>query len=192
MLPPPTDVTPRTEYPRPWLGGHWTLRDIVDYELIATMGLLDTVADRREALLQQIYEVNRVTIEDGKKGDPAAILIPVETQHDPHEAVHLVEKLQQAGVDVYRADAPFDADGKQYTAGTFVVPMTQVFARYAKDMLEKQTYPEVRRSPTSPPEPPYDVTAWSLGMLLGVDHVMVRRPLPDAAKMTKLDSAPKQ
>src|SRR6185369_3790548 len=61
-LPAPTDITPRTEYPRPWMGGHWTLRDIVDYELIATMALLDTVADRREALLQQIYEVNRVTI----------------------------------------------------------------------------------------------------------------------------------
>ena len=25
--------------------------------------------------------------------------------------------------------------------------MTQVFARYAKDLLEKQTYPEVRRAP---------------------------------------------
>src|SRR6202007_1078719 len=48
-LPPPTDTTPRTEYPRPWLGGGWTLRDIVDYELISTMALLETAADRREA-----------------------------------------------------------------------------------------------------------------------------------------------
>ena len=67
-LPPPTDITPRTEYPRPWLGGRWTLRDIVDYELIATMALLDTVADRREALLRQIYEVNRQTVENGRTG----------------------------------------------------------------------------------------------------------------------------
>ncbi|HTM23668.1 MAG TPA: M14 metallopeptidase family protein, partial [Vicinamibacterales bacterium] len=191
VLPAPTDVTPRTEYPRPWMGGHWTLRDIVDYELIATMALLDTVADRREALLQQIYEVNRVTMENGRKGDPAAILVPVETQHDPHEAAHLVETLQVAGVDVYRAEAAFDAEGQRYAAGTFVIPMTQVFARYAKDILEKQTYPEVRRGPNSPPEPPYDVTAWSLGMLLDVDHVVVQKPLGDAVKLRKLDAAPR-
>ena len=191
ILPPPTDTTPRTEYPRPWMGGHWTLRDIVDYELIATMALLDTVADRREALLEQIYEVNRVTVENGKKGDPSAILIPVETQHDPNEAAHLVEKLQMAGVEVYRAGAAFDADGATYAAGTFVIPMAQVFARYAKDILEKQTYPEVRRSPTSPPEPPYDVTAWSLGMLLGVDHVVAHKPLPETLKWQKLDGAPR-
>ena len=192
MLPPPTDTNSRTEYPRPWMGGRWTLRDIVDYELIATMALLDTVADRREALLQQIYEVNRVTIENGKKGDPAAILIPVETQHDPHEAMHLVEKLQMAGVEVYRADAAFEADGQKYAAGTFVIPMAQVFARYAKDMLEKQTYPEVRRSPTSPPEPPYDVTR------LVARHAARRRSRrsrasrwPTRVKLTKLDAAPK-
>jgi hypothetical protein len=169
------------------MGGRWTLRDIVDYELIATMALLETGADRRETLLRQIYEVNRQTIEDGKKGSPSAILVPVEHQHDAREAAHLVDTLRMGGVEIYRADAAFDADGTTYGAGTFVIPMTQVFARYAKDMLEKQTYPEVRRAPNAPPEPPYDVTAWSLGMLLGVDTVLVKNVLPPM-KMTKVDA----
>jgi hypothetical protein len=189
-IPAPTDINSRTEYPRPWLGGRWTLRDIVDYEMIATMALLETAADRRETIMRQIYEVNRQTIEDGKKGSPAAILVPIEHQQDAREAGHLVEKLHMGGVEIYRADAPFEADGTNYGAGTFVIPMTQVFARYAKDMLEKQTYPEVRRSPTSAPEPPYDVTAWSLGMLLGVDTVFVKTALP-SVKMTKVDGPPK-
>jgi zinc carboxypeptidase len=188
-LPAPTDITPRTEYPRPWTGGRWTLRDIVDYELIATMALLEAGADRRETILRQIYEVNRQTIEDGKKGNPSAIVVPVDAQHDAREAAHLVDKLQMAGVEVFRADSGFDADGKKYAAGTFVIPMTQVFARYAKDMLEKQTYPEVRRGPNAPPEPPYDVTAWSLGMLLGVDTAFVKGAIPNL-KLTKLDAAP--
>ena len=146
--PAPRDITPRTEYPRPWLGGRWTLRDIVDYELIATMGLLEAAADQREALLRQIYEVNRVTVEAGRKGEPAAILIPVSQQHDPRARPASSRSCSMGGVEVSRADAAFDADGKSYPAGTFVVPMTQVFARYAKDLLEKQTYPEVRRTPT--------------------------------------------
>src|SRR6185503_18132369 len=188
---PPRDVTPRTEYPRPWLGGRWTLRDIVDYELIATITLLETAAEQREQLLKQIYAVNLATVEGGKKGEPSAIIIPADKQHDSVRAVNLVERLQMGGVDVYRADSEFEADEKKYPAGTFVIPLNQVFARYAKDLLEKQTYPEVRRSPNSPPEPPYDVTAWSLGMQMGVETVFVKSPLPDQAKLTKLTEAPR-
>jgi hypothetical protein len=184
----PNDINPRTEYPRPWMGGHWTLRDIVDYELIATMALLETAADRRETINRNIYEVNRQTIEDGKKGNPSAILVPA-SQHDAREAAHLVDRLHMGGVEIYRADAAFEADEKKYAAGTYVIPMTQVFARYAKDMLEKQTYPEVRRAPNAPPEAPYDVTAWSLGMLLGVDTVFVKGALPEF-RMTKIDGLP--
>jgi hypothetical protein len=190
-LPPPTDTNPRTEYPRPWLGGRWTLRDIVEYELIATMALLDTVADRREALLQQIYEVNRVTVEDGKKGRPVRDPDSGRDQHDPHEAMHLVDKLQLGGVDVYRADAAFEADGQKYSAGTFVIPMAQVFSALREGHAGEADLPEVRRSPTSPPEPPYDVTAWSLGMLLGVDHVVARKPLDAASGWRRARRAPK-
>jgi hypothetical protein len=158
-------------------GRRWTLGDIVDYEMIATMALLETAADRRETIMRQIYEVNRQTIEDGKKSNPSAILVPVEHQQDAREAGTWSRSCDGRRRDL-RADAPFEADGKKYAAGTFVIPMTQVFARYAKDMLETQTYPEVRRGPNAPPEPPYDVTAWSLGMLLGVDTVFVKDPLP--------------
>jgi hypothetical protein len=188
-LPPPADVNPRTEYPRPWMGGHWTLRDIVDYELIATMALLQTAADRRETILQNIYEVNRITIENGRKGDVTSILVPVDGQQDPREVVHLVDRLQLAGVQIDRADQAFEADGKMYGAGTYVIAMAQVFARYAKDILEKQTYPEVRRAPNAQPEAPYDVTAWSLGMLLGVNTAFVKAPLGPSVKLTRLADA---
>ena len=146
--PPPTDITPRTEYPRPWLGGRWTLRDIVDYELIATMALLETAADRRETLLRQIYEVNRQTVEDGKTGDAGG---------DPHPGRAAARRARgrapgrrAARSAASRSIAPTRRSRRtatHYAAGTFVIPMTQVFARYAKDLLEKQTYPEVRRAP---------------------------------------------
>ncbi|HWW84355.1 MAG TPA: hypothetical protein VNZ26_12170, partial [Vicinamibacterales bacterium] len=169
-----------------WMGGHWTLHDIVDYELIATMALLETGADRRETIMRQIYEVNRETVEKGKTGAPSAIVVPVDHHHDPREAAHLVERLNVGGVDIYRADTQFEADGKRFEAGSFVIPMNQVFARYAKDMLESQIYPEVRRGPNAPPEAPYDVTAWSLGMLMGVDTVFLKSALPEGVRLTRL------
>ncbi|MGE3520686.1 MAG: M14 family zinc carboxypeptidase, partial [Vicinamibacterales bacterium] len=185
---PPSDTTPRTEYPRPWMGGRWTLRDIVDYQLISTLGLLDTAADRREAILRQIHEINRQTVDEGRTGPIKAILIPLELQHDPREAVHLANRLMMAGVEVYRAERAFTVGDEPYEAGTFVIPMTQVFARYAKDLLEAQHYPEVRRAPNLPAEPPYDVTAWSLGMQLGVTLEFASEPLPNV-ELTRL-SAP--
>jgi hypothetical protein len=186
-LAPPRDVRPRTEYPRPWMGGRWTLRDIVDYELIATMALLETAADQRESLLRQIYEVNHATVDRAANAEPAAIVIPVANQFDPRAAMRLAATLRMGGVELWRAGAAFEADGRRYPAGTLVIPMDQVFARYAKDLLEKQVYPEVRRTPASPPEPPYDVTAWSLGMQMGVESAFLKAPVPASAALARLD-----
>src|SRR5215831_19408816 len=197
-LPPPRDIAARTEYPRPWLGGKWTLRDIVDYELIATNALLEAAADSRETLLHQIYNINRNTIEAGKKGELGqdkdklfAVIIPADEQHDPNEAIDLVDKLLTAGVEVYRAQGGFKQDEKFYPAGTFVIPFNQVFARYAKDLLEKQTYPEVRRAPNAAAEAPYDVSAWSLGMQFGVKTEFAKSALPGTLVLQKVAATPK-
>jgi hypothetical protein len=213
-LPPPRDVTPRTTYPRPWLGGKWTLRDIVEYERIATLGLLESAADTRRQLLEQIYEVNRSTIAEfmkgqtppsepdeargypplpagvpphraetgrvfpgssGASGTPYAVIVPT-SQTDPPTALKMLQILERAGVGVERATAAFTAAGKTYPAGTHVIRLAQVFGRYAKDMLEAQTYPEVRAAPSLPPQPPYDVTAWSLGLMMGVESTFINEP----------------
>jgi hypothetical protein len=198
-IPPPTDITSRTEYPRPWLGGIWHLRDIVDYELTATFALLEAAADRRETLLHNIYDINRNTIELGKKGELGfgnkdksfAAIIPVTGQHDANEVIELVDRLKLGGVEVSRATKEFKEDGETYSAGTYVIPFDQVFGRYAKDMLEKQTYPEVRRAPNAPAEAPYDVSAWSLGMQFGVKTVLAKTALPADLALEPVSATPK-
>ena len=101
-----------------------------------------------------------------------------------------MDRLLIAGVEVYRATAEFKQDGKTYPAGTFVIPFTQVFARYAKDLLEKQTYPEVRRSPGAPAEAPYDVSAWSLGMQFGVKTEFAKTALPAGLPLEPVSARP--
>ncbi len=195
----PRDVLLRTEYSRPWLGGTWRLRDIVDYELTATFALLETAADRRETLLREIYDVNAATLADGKKGELGfgnkeksyAAIIPIRGQQDQNEVIELVDKLKIGGVEIGTARREFKVDGETYPEGTYVIPFTQVFARYAKDMLEKQAYPEVRRAPGAPAEAPYDVSAWSLGMQFGVKTLFAKTPLPEGLELDPVKTTPR-
>ena len=184
-LPPPSDVQFRSEYPRPWLGGRWSLRDIVDYELIATFGLLETSAEMRPQLLEGLYTAGKRQIEMGRKGDPFAVVVPKD-QADRPTAVKMLQTLAYSGVEVHQAQQPFTADEKKYPAGTYVILLAQPFRAYAKDMLEPQVYPKTSPAPGVPPRPPYDVAGWSLGMQMGVDNFFVKKPFE--ADLKKLDT----
>jgi len=173
-LPAPTDTEARNNYPRPWLGGKWTLRNIVDYELAATFGLLSACADNRVMFLNNFWRMAKQAVEDGKTKEPFAFLVPPD-QQDPIVAAKMLDILQQGGVEVHRAEEPFKADGKEYPAGTYVVLMSQPYRAYAKDMLEVQKYVAYRPTPTSQPESPYDVTGWTLPLQMGVKCVQVNK-----------------
>lgn len=189
-IPPPRDIQFRSQYPRPWLGGKWTLRDIVDYELIATFGLLEATANLRSQLLEGLYIVGKRQIEMGKKGDPYAIVVPRE-QSDRPTVVKMLQTMAYGGVEIHQAKKPFVADGKNYPAGTYVILMAQPFRAYAKDLLEAQDYPRISPAPGVPAQPPYDAAGWSLGMQMGVETIFIKKPFEaDLAKLQKITLPP--
>jgi hypothetical protein len=185
-LPPPRDVTPRNTYPRPWMGGRWTLRDVIDYELTATWAALDAAASNRAMLVRAVWEMNRRAIETGA-ASPYAWIIPA-AQHDPPVAARLVQILDELGVEVHRATAPFESAGKKYPAGSWVVLMAQPYRAFAKDLLEKQVYPVQRAAPNAEPERPYDVTGWTLPFQMGVEAVEAEKKF--AASLERVSSIP--
>ncbi len=61
-------------FPLPWSGGKWTLRDIVDYQSAGAFALLNHAARHRELYLHNFYEIGKRAVE--AKGMSYAILLP--------------------------------------------------------------------------------------------------------------------
>ncbi len=152
-------------HPLPWKGGRWSLRDIVEYDLSATMACLDHAARNRHWWVRNAHEVlKRATLNQPK---PFAFVIP-KTQHDPSAAAELLELLRFAEVEIHRAERPVVHDGVAVEAGDRVILTKQRFGSFAKTMLEKQRYPDIREFPGGPPKQPYDATSHSLPLSMGV------------------------
>ncbi len=164
-------------FPNPWPGGWWRLRDIVDYELIAGNSLLETCATYRAEILRSNYQMGKSAIEQGGREGPFAYVIPP-GQHDPAAAMQMVELLREHGVEAKGARAAFTTeDGRQFPAGSVVLPAAQPYRPFLVEMMERQRYPEVRQGPdTKEIFKPYDVTAWTLPLLMGVEWARVDLP----------------
>ena len=129
----------------------------------------------RQRLKTNFYNLNRKAIEAGGTEAPFAYVLPVD-QHDPNNAVELLSRLRISNVDVYKAEADFSAGGKSFRAGDFIVPLAQPGRAYIKDVMERQQYPNLREYPGGPPRQPYDVTAWTFPLQMGVSAEEIEMP----------------
>ncbi len=164
-----------TNFPNPWPGGWWRLRDIVEYDIVAVQSLLETAARFRERFLYNRYLMGKRALEMGEREPPYGFLVPPD-QRDWATTLKMIDVLMEGGVEVHRARAPFSGDGIPCPAGTFVILMEQPFRAYAKDLLEPQAYPEMREYEEGPPIRPYDVAGWTLPYQMGVRTVQVTTP----------------
>ena len=158
-------------FPVVWDGGEWHLANIVDYMEAGAMALLTNAAMNRRYWLENFYRINKNAV-DGWKEWPAAWVLPKPA--NPNVGLDAVVRILTMGdVEVHRAQSAFEVGGRQFAAGSYVVPMTQPYASFAHTMLSHQEYPDLRLYPGGPPKPPYDVTAHTLPLFMNVAAVSV-------------------
>jgi len=153
----------------PWPGGRWTLRDIVTYQTDGAYALLVNAARYKDRWLSNFLSIGW-RASRGWKTWPYAYVIPRSGQ-DTIALGTLLRILQRAQVEIRTAQQGFTLRGQRVATGSYVVVLRQPYAAFAKTLLEVQAYPDRRLYPDGPPEPPYDVTAHTLPLLMGVTVV---------------------
>ena len=178
----------RWNFPEPWKGGTWRLGDIVAYQTDAFFAIARNAANNRTHFLHDFYIYGQNAVAQ-KYGGPFAYVIPA-AQVDPGATTRMVNILRTGGVEVAQATAPFSAGGKQYGAGSYVVTLGQPYGPFAKTVLEVQHYPNIAQYPGGPLQRPYDVTAQTLPLLMGVsaDAVSTRFAV-QSRPVTKAETA---
>ena len=152
--------------PLPWEAGESHFRDAVDYMLTASMGVMNIAADLREKWLFNIYSMGRDAIEDRTEGDAFAYVIPND-QWDTYETGKLLSVLRMSGIEVNQSTKSFKANKKKYPKGTYVVYTAQAFRPHLLDMMEPQSYPELKDA-NGNPKVPYDLAGWTLPLQMGI------------------------
>ncbi|RMD95074.1 MAG: hypothetical protein D6813_01060 [Calditrichaeota bacterium] len=174
----------------PWPGGWWHLRDIIDYELAITESLLDYVAANKDEIILNFIRMNQDEIQKGKTDPPFAYIVP-RAQHDPLTAAEMIQILLQGGVEIHQAKEDFFIKDRRIEAGSYVIFLAQPFRPYVKDLFERQRYPELRSYPGGPPIRPYDITGWTLPLMMGVETLEIDQPFEAPLEKISKVSYPK-
>jgi hypothetical protein len=112
-----------------------------------------------QTIIENFYIKTRNSMEAGKSRAPYAYIIPV--QRDMTRAAELVKVLRVQRIEVGVATKEIKLGDSTYAAGSYVIKLDQPYGRLAKNLLEKQQYPDERLQT-------YDDSGWSMGWAFNV------------------------
>ncbi|MDX2151046.1 MAG: M14 family metallopeptidase [Bryobacteraceae bacterium] len=150
-----------------------TFRDTVRRHFVASVSTAETAAKNRDQLLANFWKYRVTAIEEGRKENIREYLLA--RTGDVSAVDKLAVTLADQGIEVKRAMAAFQHEGKNYPTGSYVIPLAQPAKRLIRTLLdtnvplEEQFLKEQeRRRRKKLPDEIYDVTAWSLCLLYNV------------------------
>ena len=156
-------------FPVPWPGGEWRLRDITNYMTAAAFELLGHAAHNREAWLRRFYSIGKEAVRPRRPGE----LWGYRLEPSSKDYLFLTEALERAGVEVNWCETGRRGKGARNVAQ--FVRLAQPYGGFARALLETQKYPDLRDE-SGRPVAPYDVTAHTLSLMTGVTARAVNAP----------------
>ncbi len=138
----------------------FTRRSNTNYMQTGVLSALQLTSQFPAMVLENFYIKTRNSIEDGKRKAPFGFVIPL--QRDMTKVAEFINVLRLQRIEVGQATSAFTVDKKTYPAGSYVIKRDQPYGRLAKNLIEKQQYPDARIST-------YDDSGWSMGMAFNID-----------------------
>ncbi|HVX38745.1 MAG TPA: M14 family zinc carboxypeptidase [Gemmatimonadaceae bacterium] len=155
--------------PREWYRGlpippdailRFTRRNNTNYMETGVLSGLELTAMFPQVVLQNFYTKTEHSIDAGKTEAPYGYVIPVAP--DMTRAATLVNVLRAQGIEVGKLEKETTIGTEKFPAGSYVIKLDQPYGRLAKNLLEKQDYPD-------PALTTYDDSGWSMGYAFNVD-----------------------
>jgi zinc carboxypeptidase len=155
--------------PREWYRGlpippgavaNFSRRNNTNYMETGVLSALQLTASFPNLIIENFYEKTKNSIESGRKEPPYAFVIPV--QRDMTRVAALVNILRVQRIEVGQARAEFKTADGTFPAGSYVIKRDQPYGRLAKNLLERQSFPD-------PELRTYDDSGWTMGLAMLVD-----------------------
>jgi len=157
------------DQPREWYRGlpvpdsavqHFTRRDNANYMETGVLSALQLTAMFPNVILENFAIKTQHSIDGGNDKAPYAYVFPV--QRDMTKVGALLDILRAQGIEIGKLNAPVTVDSATYPAGSYLVKLNQPYGKLAKNLLEKQVFPD-------PALTTYDDSGWSMGWAFNVD-----------------------
>ncbi len=155
--------------PREWYRGlpippgatnNFSRRNNTNYMQTGVLSALQLTSMFPNLVLENFYRKTQNSIDAGKNDPPHGYVIPV--QRDMTRVAELVNILRIQRIEIGQATAEIKTSDGTFPAGSYVIKRDQPYGRLAKNLLERQQYPD-------PNLRTYDDSGWTMGLAMLAD-----------------------